>query len=56
MRPRLLAFGDKEERAVVIVARGFIKKTNKTPNSFIEKTISIRQKYYQEKSNINENI
>ena len=53
---RLLAFWDKEEKAVVIVACGFIKKTNKTPNSFIEKAISIRQKYYHEKSNTNENI
>jgi hypothetical protein len=45
-----LAFWDKEERAVVIATCGFIKKTNKTPDSFIEKAITVKQKYYRDKS------
>ena len=53
---RLLAFWDKEERAVVIVTCGFIKKTNKTPNTLIEKAITMKNKYYIEKSNANENL
>jgi hypothetical protein len=44
------------ERAVVIVTCGFIKKSNKTPNSFIENAIKIKHKYYIEKSNANENL
>ena len=55
-RERLLAFWDKEDRAVVIVTCGFIKKSNKTPNSFIENAIKIKHKYYIEKSNANENL
>ena len=42
-----------EERAVVIVTCGFIKKTNKTPNTLIEKAITMKNKYYIEKSNEN---
>ena len=53
---RLLAFWDKEERAVVIATCGFIKKTNKTPNTLIEKAITMKNKYYIEKSNANENL
>ena len=47
---------DVKERAVVIVACGFIKKTNKTPNTLIEKAITMKNKYYIEKSNANENL
>ena len=53
---RLLAFWDKEERAVVIVTCGFIKKSNKTPNAFIENAIKIKHKKKKEKSNVNENL
>lgn len=50
---RLLAFWDKtdETRTVVLASNGFIKKTQKTPKSEIERAERIREKYFKEKSN-----
>lgn len=42
---RLLAFWDTHTKALVICATGFIKKSQKTPNSEIAKAIEIRKKY-----------
>ena len=48
---RLLAFWDKTEKSetLVIATHGFIKKTQKTPKSEIEKAERIREQYYKEK-------
>ena len=48
---RLLAFWDKTEKAetLVIVTHGFIKKTQKTPQSEIKKAEKIREQYFKEK-------
>ncbi len=48
---RLLAFWDKTEKAetLVIATHGFIKKTQKTPKSEIEKAEKIRKQYFEEK-------
>lgn len=51
---RLLAFWDKneKEKTLVVVAHGFIKKTNKVPKNEIEKAIQIRTMYLQDKKDI----
>jgi phage-related protein len=48
---RLLAFWDKtdKEETLVIATHGFIKKTQKTPKSEIEKAEKIRKQYFKEK-------
>ena len=48
---RLLAFWDKTEKTdtLVVAAHGFIKKTQKTPKSEIEKARKIRDDYFNEK-------
>jgi len=48
---RLLAFWDKTEKSetLVIATHGFIKKTQKTPKSEIEKAERIREQYFKEK-------
>ena len=48
---RLLAFWDKTEKeeTLVVATHGFIKKTQKTPKSEIEKAERIRTQYFKEK-------
>jgi phage-related protein len=48
---RLLAFWDKtdKEETLVIATHGFIKKTQKTPKSEIEKAEKIRKQYFKGK-------
>ena len=48
---RLLAFWDKtgKEETLVVATHGFIKKTQKTPESEIEKAEKIRKQYFKEK-------
>ena len=48
---RLLAFWDKtnNKQTLVIATNGFIKKTQKTPKTEIEKAENIRQDYFKEK-------
>ena len=49
---RLLAFWDKTEKSntLVISTHGFIKKKSKVPDSEIQKSIQIRNKYFNEKT------
>ncbi len=47
---RLLAFFDKDERALIITTHGFIKKTQKTPAKEIERAEAIRKEYYEQKN------
>ncbi len=46
---RLLAFWDKTDNknTLVVAAHAFIKKTQKTPKSEIEKAMAIREIYYK---------
>jgi phage-related protein len=46
---RLFAFWDKSEKdhTVVISTRGLIKKTDKTPQSDLEKAERLRKKYFE---------
>ncbi|MBK8720964.1 MAG: type II toxin-antitoxin system RelE/ParE family toxin [Saprospiraceae bacterium] len=55
---RLFAFWDKEDKyeKIVISSHGFIKKTDKTPKSEIEKAERLRKQYFNEKKKKNENI
>jgi len=48
---RLLAFWDKTEKTetIVIATHGFIKKTQKTPKSEIERAENIREQYFNDK-------
>lgn len=48
---RLLAFWDKTEKTetIVIATHGFIKKTQKTPKSEIERAEKIREHYFNDK-------
>ena len=48
---RLLAFWDKTDnkRTLVIATHGFIKKVDKVPISEIERTIKLREKYFNSK-------
>jgi len=50
---RLLSFWDKEgdEKTLVIVSHGFIKKTDKIPKSEIEKAEKYRYSYFEQKKN-----
>ncbi len=43
---RLLAFWDKERRALIIATHGFVKKTWKVPQKEIEKAEAIMKQYY----------
>jgi len=47
---RLLAFWDKTEKeeTLVVATHGFVKKTQKTPKSEIEKAEEIRKQYFKE--------
>ena len=53
---RLFAFWDKTERipTVVISTHGIIKKTDKTPQSDIEKAEKLRKLYFKKKKDDNE--
>jgi len=42
---RLLGFWDPTQKAVVICTHGFVKKTQKTPKSQIDKAMNYRTKY-----------
>jgi len=42
---RLLGFWDPTRKAVVICTHGFVKKTQKTPKSQIDKAMNYRTKY-----------
>ncbi|MCM1311642.1 MAG: type II toxin-antitoxin system RelE/ParE family toxin [Roseburia sp.] len=46
---RLLAFWDKDTGNLVIATHGFVKKTQKTPDSEIAHAEALRKKYYNEK-------
>lgn len=43
---RLLAFWDEKTKSLIIATHGFIKKSQKTPKSEIERAKQIRQRYY----------
>jgi phage-related protein len=49
---RLLAFWDKFEKveSIVISTHGFIKKTDKTPQSDLDKAEKIRKQYFEQKT------
>lgn len=55
---RLFAFWDKtdKEDTLVISTHGLIKKSDKIPKSEIEKAEILREKYFNEKKQRNENI
>lgn len=42
---RLMAFWDPTKKSLFICSHGFVKKTQKTPNSEIEKALKFRKKY-----------
>ena len=46
---RLLAFWDKEQKAIVICTHGFEKKTSKTPIKEIRRAENIRKLYFESK-------
>jgi len=48
---RLLAFWDKTEKTetIVVATHGFVKKTQKTPKTEIERAEKIREQYFKEK-------
>ena len=43
---RLLAFWDKERKALIIATNGFVKKTWKIPQKEIDKAETIMKQYY----------
>ena len=49
MAYRILAFGDKRQRSLVIATHGFVKKTQKTPQKEIAKAERIMQEYNNSK-------
>ncbi len=55
---RLFAFWDKTDKTdtIVISTHGLIKKTEKTPKIDIERAEKLRLKYFNEKTQANENI
>lgn len=44
---RLLAFWDMDKKSLIICSHGFIKKTNKVPQSEIKKAQEFRKKYFK---------
>lgn len=46
----LLAFWDKDMGNLVIATHGFVKKTQKTPDSELAHAEALRKKYYDEKN------
>lgn len=55
---RLFAFWDKENNitTLVVATHGLIKKSAKIPKSEIDKAVRIKERYFKEKNNKNENI
>lgn len=49
MAYRLLAFWDKDIRAMVVATHGLIKKTQKTPAGEIKRAEEIMKTYYEQK-------
>ena len=47
MAYRLLAFWDKDMKALVIASHGFIKKKQKTPSNEIKRAEDLMKKYYE---------
>lgn len=47
MAYRLLAFWDKDKKALVIATNGFIKKKQKTPSNEIKRAEDLMKKYYE---------
>lgn len=47
---RLLAFWDKDTGNLVIATHGFVKKTQKTPDSELAHAEALRKEYYDEKN------
>lgn len=47
MAYRLLAFWDKDMKALVIATHGFIKKKQKTPSNEIKRAEDLMKKYYE---------
>lgn len=45
---RLLAFWDPNLKSLIICTHGFVKKTQKTPKSEIEKALEFRRKYLKQ--------
>ncbi len=45
---RLLAFWDPTKKSYIICTHGFVKKTQKTPESEIAKALEIRKKYLKQ--------
>lgn len=45
LQVRLLAFWDPNLKSLIICTHGFVKKTQKTPKSEINKALEIRKKY-----------
>ena len=45
---RLLAFWDPNLKSLIICTHGFVKKTQKTPKSEIDKALEIRKKYLKQ--------
>lgn len=50
---RLLAFWDTESETLVVVAHGFVKKTQKTPKRERERADGIRKRYFDFKRKYN---
>ena len=45
---RLLAFWDPNLKSMIICSHGFVKKTQKTPKSEIDKALEFRRKYLKQ--------
>lgn len=45
---RLLAFWDPNLKSMIICTHGFVKKTQKTPKSEIDKALEFRRKYLKQ--------
>lgn len=48
---RILSFWDTEAQALIITTHGFIKKTQKTPKSEIDRANAIKNEYFKQKNN-----
>lgn len=49
MAYRLFAFWDKDDKTLVVSTHGIIKKSQKTPKSEVEKALSIRKQWFNQK-------
>ena len=47
MAYRLLAYWDKDTKALVIATHGFVKKKQKTPSNEIKRAEELMKKYYE---------